>query len=184
MHTEIRKKDIFTVPNFMSAFRILLVPVLIWLYCFEKNYIGTVIVFTVSALTDIADGIIARKFNMISDLGKILDPVADKVTQGILIICLMTRYKMIILLLVLFCVKEMVMIIVGSAVIKERNIVSSAKWHGKINTVLLYFVIVAFIVFPDLPQGVTDAMIAVSACSMIVSLAMYTGLFVKTLKKG
>jgi len=184
MQTEIRKKDIFTIPNFMSAFRILLVPVLIWLYCFKQNYTGTVIVFTVSALTDIADGIIARKFNMISELGKILDPVADKVTQGILIICLMTRYKMITLLFILFCIKELVMIIVGGTVIRERNIVSGAMWHGKLNTVLLYFVIVAFIFFPELPPAATEAMIAVSACSMIASLVMYTGLFVKKLKKG
>ena len=65
------KKDIFTIPNILSFFRILLIPVILWLYCYLKNYNAAVIAVIVSAITDIADGRIARKYNMISDFGNI-----------------------------------------------------------------------------------------------------------------
>ena len=87
------KKDFLTIPNALSLFRLCLVPLLIWVYCVPKEYIAAVCIIALSALTDIVDGKIARKFNMVSDVGKALDPLADKITQGALIFCLATRYS-------------------------------------------------------------------------------------------
>lgn len=74
------EKKIFTIPNLLSAFRLLLIPVFVWAYCIKKAYLLTAGVLLLSGLTDMADGFIARRFHMISDLGKMLDPIADKLS--------------------------------------------------------------------------------------------------------
>ena len=88
----LKKENILTIPNLLSLIRILLIPFIIWLYCARKAYLCTIIVIALSGFTDIIDGKIARKFNMVSDVGKVLDPVADKLTQATLVICLIARY--------------------------------------------------------------------------------------------
>ena len=80
----LKKENILTIPNLLSLIRILLIPFIIWLYCAQKAYLCTIIVIALSGFTDIIDGKIARKFNMVSDVGKVLDPVADKLTQATL----------------------------------------------------------------------------------------------------
>src|SRR5699024_12022303 len=69
------QSKILTIPNLLSFFRLCLIPVFMWLYCVDRNYLWTGIILIISGLTDTVDGIIARKFNMISDLGKVLDPI-------------------------------------------------------------------------------------------------------------
>ena len=91
MKIRFTKEDILTIPNLLSLIRLLLVPLIAWLNWGAKNYIMAGVVVVISALTDVADGFIARKFNMISDLGKILDPIADKLTQAMTMLCLFTR---------------------------------------------------------------------------------------------
>ena len=84
-------KKIITIPNVLSFFRILLIPFIIWFYCYKKDYTLTLVVIIVSGLTDVIDGFIARRFNMISDFGKIFDPFADKLTQITIINCLIIK---------------------------------------------------------------------------------------------
>ena len=86
MHRILRKDQIFTIPNLLSIIRLILIPIIVWLYCEKQNYNAAVAVIVVSGATDITDGFIARHFNMVSDFGKILDPVADKLTQAAVII--------------------------------------------------------------------------------------------------
>lgn len=74
------QKKILTIPNILSFFRLCLIPVIIWLYTEKQDYFWTLLVLLLSAVTDIVDGIIARKCNMISDFGKAFDPIADKLT--------------------------------------------------------------------------------------------------------
>ena len=80
------KNAILTIPNLISLFRILLIPLIIWLYCGKKQYAATIAVVAISGVSDIIDGKIARKFNMVSDVGKVLDPIADKLTQAALVL--------------------------------------------------------------------------------------------------
>ena len=103
------QSKILTIPNLLSFFRLCLIPVFMWLYCVERNYLWTGIILIISGLTDTVDGIIARKFNMISDLGKVLDPIADKVTQAAMLFCLLTRFPLMIAPLALMVVKEFFM---------------------------------------------------------------------------
>ena len=103
-NTNSTQKKIVTIPNILSFFRLCLIPVIIWLYIGEKNYLWAGIVLILSGATDLADGFIARHFHMISDLGKVLDPVADKLTQAAMLFCLCTRFPLMILPLVLMIV--------------------------------------------------------------------------------
>jgi len=80
MHRLFKRDQILTIPNLLSLVRLLMIPMIIWLYCEKEDYVAAAVMIVLSGLTDIADGIIARKFHLVSDLGKILDPVADKLT--------------------------------------------------------------------------------------------------------
>ena len=92
MNRIFKKDQIFTLPNLLSVIRLMLIPLIVYLYCFKKLYGEAVLFIILSGATDIVDGFIARKFNMISDFGKILDPIADKLTQVTVIFCLATRF--------------------------------------------------------------------------------------------
>ena len=102
----VNKQQILTVPNLLSFFRLLLIPVIVWLYCSKEAYGLALVVLILSALTDIADGIIARKFHLVSDFGKALDPIADKLTQIATMGCLLQRFPHMWLPLGILVVKE------------------------------------------------------------------------------
>ena len=115
------KNKILTIPNLLSLFRLCLIPVFMWLYCVEKNYLWTGIILIISGLTDTVDGFVARHFNMISDLGKILDPVADKLTQAAMLFCLLTRFPLMIVPLGLMVFKEFFMGVTGLLLFRRRE---------------------------------------------------------------
>lgn len=183
MEENFKKKNIFTIPNALSLFRLLLVPVIVWLYCGKKKYMVTAAVVALSAATDIIDGKIARRFHMISDLGKILDPVADKLTQAALVICLMTRYERMRILLMLFIIKEGMMLLWGYLTLKHTATVNSAKWYGKASTVVLYVVMMLLILIPNISETVANILMLSCACVMLLSLIMYGRFYYQILRK-
>ena len=135
------KKEIFSIPNMMGYFRILLIPVFCYLYITaesEKDYMWAAFVVLISSLTDLFDGKIARRFNMITELGKALDPVADKLTHAALAVCLATRYPLMWLLIALMAVKEGYMGIMGILFFRKGKMLDGAMWFGKVCTALLF----------------------------------------------
>ena len=134
----VNKQRIFTVPNLLSVVRILMIPLIVWLYCAKANYGMALCVLILSGLTDIADGIIARKFDLVSDLGKALDPVADKMTQVATMGCLVNRFPYMWLPLGILVVKEILTGAMSLWAVKKSGEVKGADWHGKLCTVLLY----------------------------------------------
>lgn len=164
---------IITIPNLLSFFRFCLIPVLIWSYCVEKNYVVTGLFLLLSGVTDLADGFIARKFHMTSKLGKILDPVADKATQGVMVFCLFTRFPHMIILFVLFVVKELYMAVSGCMLIRKTGQVDGADWHGKVVTFLLYGMVILHILWVNIPIWVSDLSILICAAMMVFSLIVY-----------
>lgn len=164
---------ILTIPNLLSLFRLCLIPVFMWLYCVEKNYLWTGIVLIISGLTDTVDGIIARKFNMISDLGKVLDPIADKVTQAAMLFCLLTRFPLMIAPLALMVVKEFFMGVTGLMVIQKTGKVFGADWHGKVNTWLLYAMMILHVFWYNIPDIVSKVLIGICVAMMLISLVLY-----------
>ncbi len=93
MHRIFSKDQVLTIPNLLNVIRLVLIPLIVWLYVGKQAYSAAVIVILISGATDIIDGAIARRFHMVSDLGKILDPVADKLTQAAVILCLAVKYR-------------------------------------------------------------------------------------------
>ena len=170
------KKDILTIPNLLSVVRILLIPVIILLYV-REFHLASVAVIVLSGLTDVVDGKIARKFNMISDFGKFLDPVADKLTQAALAVCLFSKYPGMIALFLLMAVKEGLQFFWGLKALKATDNLDSPNWYGKVCTVLLYVVMVVLFLFPDIPAAAAYVLIALCAVMLIVSMVLYVRFF-------
>ena len=166
------KEQIFTIPNFMSFFRVVLLPFIIWNY-WKKNYDIAVTLLIVSAVTDILDGIIARKFNMTSDLGKMLDPLCDKLTQAALLICLSFRYWYVWLVFALLAIKDLTMSFLGAYAIRHRGAVHSAQWYGKLCTVVLETCMAVLILFPRIPEKVVIILLALCSAVILLSMIMY-----------
>lgn len=178
------KNKIITIPNLLSLFRLCLIPLFVWLYCTKKDYQMTAVILLVSGATDIVDGFIARKFNMISDLGKVLDPVADKATQAAMLLCLITRFPRMIVPLVLLVIKELYMGITGAMVIKKTGTVFGADWHGKVATCLLYTMMVLHVIWHNIPTVVSDILIGACVVMMLLSLVLYGIRNTKALQKA
>ena len=183
MNRILKKDQIFTLPNLLSIIRLLLIPVIVYLYCFEEQYGAAVAIIVISGLTDVADGIIARKFNRVSDFGKILDPIADKLTQITVICCIATRILHVWLLVGMFAVKEIVMMAMGMIAIKKHDSVNSAKWYGKANTVILYAAMILYMIFPEMNYLFSDIVITVCAVSLVLSLGLYIRFYNRLFKK-
>lgn len=176
------KKEIVTIPNILSLFRILLIPVYAYIYLTAKTandfYLAGGI-FILSSLTDMADGIIARKFNMISRLGKILDPIADKVTQGIIMICLALKHANIWMLFTFFVVKEGFMTVMGIINLKKGKMLNGAKFSGKVCTTVLFISMIIMVLFPDIPQKGINSLIIISSFFMLYSFVSYLVMYFK-----
>lgn len=179
MHRVFKKDQILTIPNLLSVIRLLMIPLIIWLYCYAQMYHAAVVVILLSGLTDIADGFIARKYNMVSDFGKILDPVADKLTQAALILCLTVKHKLMIPLIIEFALRELCMLIMGYITIRKHDSVNSSKWYGKLTTVILYAVMMILILFPRIPDTVANGMIIGCGLLMLASLFMYVRFYMQ-----
>ncbi len=133
------KKNL-TIPNIISSFRIVLIPVFMLLYFsnLENNYYYAFFVIVLSSISDIADGIIARKFNMISDFGKVLDPIADKLTQLALVVIFCFNHPNLMPVLCVLFTKELLTAVAAAIWLKKGLKPISAKWWGKVSTALLY----------------------------------------------
>ena len=164
---------ILTIPNVLSFFRLALIPVIIWLYIAKGEYVLTAGLIVLSGATDVIDGFIARRFNMVSALGKALDPVADKLTQCAMLICLVFRFPLMLLPLGLLVVKELFSGITGLVIIKQSGKVYSALWHGKATTVLLYVLLLTHVLWSDIPQALSEMMILTTISMMIISFILY-----------
>ena len=164
---------IWTIPNILSIFRMVLIPVFVWTYCGLKNDLATALVLLLSGISDTADGIIARRFNMITTLGKAIDPVADKLTQIAMLLCLLTRFPSLIILLALLLIKEITGGVMSLLILKRRKLVLPADWHGKFTTFLLYATMLLHLLWGSIPESVSNASIAVCSAVTLMSFVLY-----------
>ncbi len=164
---------ILTVPNILSFFRLCLVPVFVWLYSVEQNFAWAAAILILSGLTDLVDGIIARRFHSVSNLGKILDPIADKLTQAAALFCLILRFPLMIAPFILLVVKEIFVGITGAMVIRRTGKVYGANWHGKVATWLLYITMIVHVIWHDIPLTYSNLFIVICIIVMAVSFVLY-----------
>ena len=166
------RSQIWTIPNFISLFRLLLIPLMVSLYWKAKT-IAALVVFGVSALSDIADGQIARRFDMVTDLGKMLDPLADKLTQGAALVCVAKIHPQLFFLLGFMAMKELTQAYIGGRIVKKTGHVFNSKWFGKLCTVITTASLMAMFAFPRMPEKLVNGLLILCSGMMLVSLALY-----------
>lgn len=169
----------------MGYFRILMLPVFLYLYynaTTTKDYVIAFTLLTISLLTDLFDGWVARKFNMVTNFGKALDPVADKLTQFALAIAVASRYAFMIVFIVFFFCKELYMTIMGLYLKKKKNVWNGAKMYGKICTIIIDIGVSLLLLLHQLPEAAANIIILIMMISMVVSLVKYIGFHVSIIR--
>lgn len=170
------KNEILTIPNLLSLFRLVLIPVYVVIYLNAQelaDYFLAAGILAVSCLTDMIDGKIARRFNMISNLGKILDPIADKTTQFTLLICLAIKHPVLRYLAVLFFFKELFMLVALLLSIKKRQVLPGALLPGKICTTVLFLSLILLVLMPGLNETFVNIIAVIDAGVMVYALVGY-----------
>lgn len=195
-----RLKWEWTVPNMLSLFRIALIPLFAVLYLKSEQQpalLGwSIFTLVLSGLTDMFDGLIARTCNQITEIGKILDPIADKLTQVTVVLCLTLRIPRLWPLLAICFVKELLQSI-GAVLLlfRGQSQVQAARWYGKISTVVFYVTMALYVVFPPAPQKplVGDwnmplwmfmALGGLVALLMLIAFSGYARVFLKITKNA
>ena len=130
------------IPNILTIIRFILIP-FIFTSVVNEDFLATIVIFTISAITDMLDGYIARKYNYITDIGKLIDPLADKLTQMSLLLSLAILKILPWWIFAIVFIKECVMIIAASLMYKKDDVVVYSKWYGKLATVLFYLAIIS-----------------------------------------
>ncbi|MBQ5597010.1 MAG: CDP-alcohol phosphatidyltransferase family protein [Clostridia bacterium] len=179
-------KSTITIPNLLSLFRICLIPFIVWVYfdpSIENNLVIVAGLVILSGLTDVLDGFIARKFNMISEVGKVLDPIADKLTQATVVFCLATAHTALIPLIILIVVKEILMLIGALLVMRDKNVETPyARWWGKLATVMLYALMIIVIIgdyIGHMPSIVITFISSVAIAFVFFSFLSYLTIYFK-----
>ena len=168
------KKEIFTIPNLLSFFRLILIPVymIIYLKASEiSDYIIAGVILAFSCLTDMIDGKIARKFNMITTFGKFLDPLADKLTQFSLLLCLAIRYDVLWSVFTLFVLKELFQLFAGIVTAKHGYFLKGALFTGKVCTTVLFSSLVIMVFFPNIGATAIDVIAMIDGVFLMVAFA-------------
>ncbi len=170
------KKEIFTIPNLLSLFRLALIPVYMTVYMEAREpaqYYTAGGILAVSCMTDAIDGQIARHYNMISTLGKILDPLADKITQLTVTVCLSVKYPPMRPVLFLFVIKELFQLIAGAVHLRKGKMLPGALLAGKVCTTVLFLSLILMVFFPVLPMQTVKTVAIVDTVFLIISFVSY-----------
>ena len=170
------KKELLTIPNILSMFRLLLIPVYVRMYLqasTKLDYYLAGTVLGISCLTDLADGIIAREFNMVSNVGKLLDPLADKLTQFALILSLSSKHKILYPILFLFLMKETFQFISLLIFAQKGKFLPGALVSGKVCTTVLFISLFLLVLIPELPQKVLFFLTATDGVFLLYAFAEY-----------
>jgi len=173
--------DLFKLPNILCYIRIIMVPVFLHIYftaAEQKDYYMATGVVLASGITDFLDGQIARRCNMITDLGRIIDPVADKLMQLAMVVALTLKIQYMYLLVIYLVFKEIVTSATGFIVIRryERRL-NGAKWYGKVCTAMLYVVMLILVAFPKINSSVQNILLIVCAGGLTLAFVMYMRLY-------
>ena len=188
-----------TIPNWLCFLRIALIPIFSVLFI-KEHYIIAFVLMIIAAVTDLLDGKIARKYNMVSNLGKILDPIADKLSQVAIVIILIFKFwsfeGILKYLLFLFIAKELIMVIAGALLLAKGMRPVAAEMWGKVATTVFYIFMIAIIAigpngalvgvwfFKALPTPVVYVMVIISVILAFVSLFGYAPGFIRQIKEN
>ena len=170
------KKVLFNIPNCLCFFRILLIPLFLYVYFvadFKNRYLVAAFVLVISGISDFLDGFIARKFNMVTDFGKFIDPVADKLTQFVVAITLLFSYPLAWVLLIIIILKDLMLAIVGLYLYDYGLKITGASWWGKIATAYFYVIVIVLIGLHIPNTVISFVLIITGSVSMLLSFILY-----------
>jgi len=170
------KKEVFSIPNILSMIRIVFIPVYAYLYLTAesmKDYYICTAIMGASMITDLFDGMIARKCNMITTLGKILDPIADKLTQVVVLICLATRFKPLFWVLGVFLAKEGFMAVMGIVTLRKGRMLNGALMAGKDCTAVLFMSMGLLMLMPYMSNEGAIIIAVIDIFAMFISFWFY-----------
>ena len=170
------KTEIATIPNLLSLIRLLMIPVYVLIYLNATevwHYYLAAAILALSCLTDMADGIIARRFNMITKLGKLLDPIADKATQFALILCLASRYWMMFLMVLVFLAKEIFQLVAVGMNLRKGKMLDGALMSGKVCTTVMFTTMILMVMLPELDVLSGNLMIAIDIVFLLIAFGDY-----------
>lgn len=176
-----KKEEFFTIPNLMGYFRILLIPLFVWRYLTageRGEYLTAALIVGISGLTDLFDGKIARRLHQVTELGKFLDPLADKLTQGALLLCLASRFPLLWVLVGIFILKEGFMAVMGVRMLRHNGRkLDGAMWYGKVCTASLYVVMFLLLMVPQISLMLANTLIVICGVVMLFTWGMYVPVF-------
>lgn len=175
------------MPNILSFCRILLI--IPFVYTFLKdNYVLAATSLVLSGITDMFDGIIARKLNQVTKLGKMLDPIADKLTLIAVVVCMGIKFSEILPLMLLLSIKDVCMLVAGGILLKKHIEPPAAKWYGKVATVIFYFSVIVLVglkaIFGIVIKKLSIFLLSVTALFMAFALIKYFELFLELVRNN
>jgi cardiolipin synthase len=176
------KKDLWSIPNILCYIRFLLIPMFVIQYIKAEEpgeYMRAAAIVLASGLTDFLDGFIARTFDMVTEFGKLLDPMADKLTQAALIFVLVVKTKYMYLLLILFVVMQLFMLVAGLAMLKKGKRLDGSKWFGKVSTMVFYAVMLVLVALPKLRQSTINVLLLICGTFLAMSFVLYVREYIR-----
>lgn len=179
-------REYFSIPNLLSYFRLILIPVYLVVYFRAEepgDYVWAALVIAVSGFTDMFDGKIARHFNMITEWGKLIDPVADKLTMASVALSLAFDFPLMRAVFALYVVKEGFMGVMGLIMLRRGFKLDGAMWYGKVCTAVTYAVIFVLLLFPRLPSEWRTALISVQIAVTLMAFALYAAYYRRVWKR-
>ncbi len=181
-----KKSDLFTIPNILTYIRFLLILPFAYFFL-TQNFIAAVICIAASGLTDCFDGFAARRLNQVTPLGKILDPIADKFTLIVVVLCMVLYVPMVLPVLITLLLKDVLMLLGGADLIKKGLTPPAASWYGKLGTVIFYFsvFIIVFLkaVFSYENFAIDLSLLSVTALTMLFALYQYGKIYFQMIKE-
>ena len=170
------KTELFTIPNLLSLFRLILLPVYAQIYLqatdpFQYCFAGALMIL--SCFTDLLDGKIARQYHLVTNLGKVLDPLADKVTQFVLIYCLSLKYAVMKAVLTLIFIKEITQLFLAIAFLSKGKVLSGALMAGKFCTAVLFTSLICLVLFPSTDTAIINIIAITDIVFLSISFLSY-----------
>ncbi|MDD3429186.1 MAG: CDP-alcohol phosphatidyltransferase family protein [Oscillospiraceae bacterium] len=166
------------IPNMLTLIRIVLIPFFA-VYMLQGQYLQAGIILVLSGLSDVLDGFLARHFGWTTYLGRVLDPVADKLTQGTVCIVMSVLYPQYIVFFVVMIAKEVTMLVMGGYLFKKGAEIEASRWFGKAATVVFYTAMVILVVFPQLQGMLVYALLGITTALVLFAFVMYVPLFLQ-----
>ncbi len=180
-HSGQTKRTNLTLPNLLTLLRLWLILPIILLYLWGHP-VWAAGLLVLSGITDLADGFVARRFHLVSDVGKVLDPIADKLTQLAVMFCLVVRFPVMLAPLLLLLFKEICTGLLCLVAIQKTGEVMSADWHGKLTTLLLYAMMMVHFLWENIPALVSNVSIAVCMVMLLLSFILYAVRHIKAME--